>query len=165
MNKILGKEFFVLVVLFITILFYLFSFHQNNVFEFSLDIYYIVLLLFAIFMNKVYAIRIQDKKMFILTLIIWLLLTVFGNLVLYGMIIFKDVKIFSITFVNMLNMVFIVLVSISFWMNNPFYVEFYKSSSKAYIRIYKVVSIIYILFFIYNMIISIVTLKIFLNFK
>ena len=115
------------------------------------DLYYIIPVIFAFFVNVYERKKILNLYFFIIVLVLFIMKNIpflfidkyfNGN---YLMLIISDCIILLYYF----------FISVSYWVNDPYFITFYKSNLKSYIIIYKIFSIYFAGIFIAHLILFI----------
>jgi len=144
-GKSINKEFIpIFFILIVPVFSYLEGYGIKTIKFCCKDLFYLLPVIFGFFMNIYERNKILNIQFFLILLIAWFLknlpvLTIDryfnGN---YTMLIISDLIILC----------FYLLISISFWVNNPYFISYYKSNLKSYIIIYKIFAVYFFGIFI-----------------
>lgn len=111
----------------------------------SIEFQFLIPVLIALLFNIIYRLKIKKIRIFITLISLFIFLMLWANLVRLNII---DVSNIYIALLSLfLFIVYNLLIVVSFWQNNPFYIEFYKINPKDamfFKIVYKLVSIIYL---------------------
>lgn len=161
MKNILRKENLLLLFLLVTFTLKLLFPGTNETPTIKFDLDYILMLIAGMIINKVESKKISKPIYFWLTLVIFLVFTVISNIGTFIKV--SDTNLFYVSTTCGLSLVFLLLNFLSFWCNNPIFIEGFITEMKGYSIVYKVIAIIYLLILLFNSWASVEAIRIILS--